>query len=62
MENKEQPNQGKLELIAVKSFKSYDEMYKVVDFLNKTLKDKRVIFGLTKDTEKGTMTISIYET
>lgn len=62
MGNKEQPNQGKLELIAVKSFKSYDEMYKVVDFLNKTLKDKRVIFGLTKDTEKGTMTISIYET
>lgn len=62
MENREQPDQGKLELIAVKSFKSYDEMYKVVDFLNKTLKDKKIIFGLTKDTQKGTMTISIYET
>ena len=61
MENKEQPDQGKLELIAVKSFKSYDEMYKVVDFLNKTLKDKKVIFGLTKDTQKDMMTISIYE-
>lgn len=62
MENKENPNQGKLELIAVKAFKSYEEMYKVVDFLNRTLKDKKVIFGLTKDTQKGTMTISIYET
>lgn len=62
MENKGNTNPGKLELIAVRSFKSYDEMYKVVDFLNKTLKEKKVIFGLTKDTQKGTMTISIYET
>jgi len=62
VDNKENPNSGKLELIAVKAFKSYEEMYKVVDFLNKTLKDKKVIFGLTKDTQKGTMTISIYET
>lgn len=62
MDNKENQNPGKLELIAVKAFKSYDEMYKVVDFLNKTLKDKKVIFGLTKDSQKGTMTISIYET
>ena len=37
-------------------------MYKVVDFLNKTLKDKKVIFGLTKNIKQGTMTISIYET
>lgn len=62
MENNANQNPGKLELIAVKAFKSYDEMYKVVDFLNKTLKDKKVIFGLTKDTQKATMTISIYET
>jgi len=61
VENKEQPDQGKLELIAVKSFKTYDDMYKVVDFLNKNLKNKKVIFGLTKDHQKGTMTISIYE-
>lgn len=53
---------GKLELIAVKSFKEYEEMYKVVDFLNKTLKDKNVIFGLTRNGDKGTMSISIYET
>lgn len=53
---------SKLELISVKTFKSYDEMYKIVDFLNKNLKDRKVIFGLTKDTQQGTMTISIYET
>ncbi|AEF94209.1 hypothetical protein Desca_1350 [Desulfotomaculum nigrificans CO-1-SRB] len=51
----------KLELIATKSFAPYPEMYKVVDFLNRTLKEKQVIFGLTKD-EDGSMTISIYET
>jgi hypothetical protein len=50
----------KLELIAHKSFPNYDQMYKVVDFLNKTLKDKNLIFGLTKKDE--TVTINIYET
>jgi hypothetical protein len=50
-----------LELIAVKSFKNYDEMYKVVNFLNKTLKDRKLIFGLTRDSANGTVTISIYE-
>ncbi|MFA4885308.1 MAG: YpmA family protein [Desulfotomaculaceae bacterium] len=53
---------SKLELIATKSFKSYDDMYKIVDYLNKILKDKNVIFGLTKDAKNDTMTISIYET
>ncbi|HHU86511.1 MAG: YpmA family protein [Pelotomaculaceae bacterium] len=58
----ENSSTGKLELISMKTFKSYDDMYKVVDFLNKTLKDKKVIFGLTKNIKQGTMTISIYET
>ncbi len=52
---------GKLELIAAKTFKNYDEMYKVVNFLNNTLKDKKLIFGLTRDSANGTVTISIYE-
>lgn len=54
-------NKDKLELIAAKSFKPYEEMYKIVDYLNKTLKHKNVMFGLTKSQENGTMTISIYE-
>lgn len=51
----------KLELIATKTLKQHDEMYKIVDFLNKTLKHKKVMFGLTKNTEESTMTISVYE-
>ncbi|MFZ5639545.1 MAG: YpmA family protein [Bacillota bacterium] len=51
----------KLELIATKTLNSYDEMYKIVDFLNKTLKHKKVMFGLSKNTEDNTMTISVYE-
>lgn len=51
----------KLELIATKTLKQHDEMYKVVDFLNKTLKHKKVMFGLTKNSTENTMTISIYE-
>lgn len=52
---------GKLELIATKSFPPYSDMYRVVDFLNKSLKDRKLMFGLTKDRESGTMTITIYE-
>ncbi len=61
MADQEHSGEGKLELIASKSFKSYDEMYRVVDFLNKTLKEKKVIFGLTKDKSNDTMSISVYE-
>lgn len=52
---------GKLELIAHKSFPAYEDMYKVVDFLNKNLKDKKIMFGLTENDKDNTMTISIYE-
>lgn len=55
-------NKDKLELIASKTFKPYDQMFKVVDYLNKNLKDKNIMFGLTKNPEDGSMTITIYET
>ncbi len=51
----------KLELIAMRAFQPNDELYKVVDFLNKNLKHKRLMFGLTKDHEKNAMIITIYE-
>lgn len=54
-------NQGKLELIAFKSFSSNDELVYVIDFLNKSLKDKKIMFGLTKDKEHEQMTINVYE-
>jgi hypothetical protein len=50
----------KLELKAKLSIKSNIELYKVVDFLNKNLKDKKLIFGLSKKDDE--MIISIYET
>jgi hypothetical protein len=53
---------GKLELIATKAVSSNQELYIVVDFLNKSLKSHNLIFGLTKDKDKDTMTISIYDT
>ena len=35
-----------LKLIASKEFKEIDEMYKIVDFLNKNLADLNVVFGV----------------
>lgn len=50
----------KLELIAKKEVAYYDDLYKLVDFLNKNLKDKNVIIGLSKNNDRAI--ISIYET
>ncbi|WP_258360519.1 YpmA family protein [Moorella sulfitireducens (nom. illeg.)] len=50
-----------MRLLASKSFASNDELYKIVDLLNKTLKDFNLMFGLSKDTNGKTMTLSIYE-
>ena len=54
-------DKGKLELIACKSFMANIELVHVIDFLNKTLKDRNIMFGLTKDTDNDEMTINIYE-
>lgn len=51
---------GKLELKATIDVQANIELYKVIDFLNKNLKEKKLIFGLAKN--EGTMKISIYET
>lgn len=52
-------DKGKLELIATQRVSANSEMYKVVDFLNKNLKNYHLMFGLTKKDES--MVISIYE-
>jgi hypothetical protein len=51
--------QGGLELIAQKSFSANLELVRLVDFLNKNLKSKHIMFGITK--EKDLMTVNIYE-
>ncbi len=53
---------GKLELIAQKSFPAGDELVRVIDFLNKTLKSKNIILGISKDKATNRMIINIYET
>jgi len=57
----EQKDTGKLELIAFKSFSANDELVYVVDFLNKSLKEKKIMFGLTKNKRTSQMTINIYD-
>lgn len=52
-------HQGKLELIAIQRFSVNGELYKVIDFLNKNLKEYKLMFGLTK--KEDTMVISVYE-
>ncbi len=48
-----------LEIKAVLELDQNGELYRLVDFLNKNLKSKGVIFGLSKKEEK--MNITIYE-
>lgn len=57
----EQRDSGKLELIAFKSFPANDDLVYVIDFLNKSLKGKKIMFGLSQDKQDQQMTIKIYE-
>ncbi|NMA01576.1 MAG: YpmA family protein [Clostridia bacterium] len=57
----ENQNKDQLLVRAKQSFNSYEEMYKVVDFLNKNLKDKGIIVGLSKNIVDNNMIITIYE-
>lgn len=59
MTMEESKKEGKLELIALKSFRADDQLYKVIDFFNKSLKEHKLMFGLTKSGDS--MTVSIYE-
>lgn len=50
---------GKLELIATQRFSNNEEMYKIIDFLNRNLKQHNLLFGLTQN--ENNMVISVYE-
>ena len=52
-------HQGKLELIATQQINANGELYKIVDFLNKNLKNHKLMFGLAK--RGDAMIVSIYE-
>lgn len=53
-------NHTEFSLLASKQFKECEDMYKIVDFLNKNLKKEGLVFGLTRKNELGV--ISIYRT
>ncbi|ABP67469.1 hypothetical protein Csac_1884 [Caldicellulosiruptor saccharolyticus DSM 8903] len=50
----------KLELISSMEFEEDAPLYKIIDFVNKSLKDKNIIVGLSKNHNK--IVISIYQT
>ncbi len=39
-----------------------DDLYRLVDFLNRNLKEQQVVFGLSKAVEEQKMTITLYRT
>jgi len=49
----------KLELIATQTVPYNDDLYVLVDFLNRTLKHKKLIFGVSQRSEE--MVFAIYE-
>lgn len=51
-------SKDELEIRAVIELEKNPELYKLVDFLNKNLKEKGLIFGLAKNCEK--MKITVY--
>lgn len=51
--------EDKLELIATQTVPYNDDLYVLVDFLNRTLKHKKLIFGMSQ--RNGEMVVSIYE-
>lgn len=49
-----------LQIKALKELEYNTELYQMIDFLNKSLKDKNLIFGIRKSGDKAVITI--YET
>ncbi|MGI6698092.1 MAG: YpmA family protein [Clostridiales bacterium] len=53
-------NSGKLQLLAAKEVAYNEELYVLVDFLNRSLKDKGLVFGLTREGDDKAV-IKIYK-
>lgn len=46
-----------LKKIAIKEFENDESVYKIVDFLNKSLRDEKIVFGLSVKNDKNIITI-----
>ncbi|HEX7065685.1 MAG TPA: YpmA family protein [Bacillales bacterium] len=52
-----------MEVLATVRVKKTDDLYKIVNSLNRTLKEENLVFGLKLDeTETNTMIFTIYRT
>lgn len=49
--------QDKSELIALKEFKYYKDMYKIIDFFNKNLSKYGFIFGVSQKNDKFVISV-----
>ncbi len=50
-------------VIATKDIAPSDDLYLLIDFLNRTLKDRDIMFGLTQSrTDRAKYTVTIYRT
>lgn len=49
----------RLTVLASKKIAGHPELYKIIDMCNRTLRDRGIIFGLSKSGEE--MTVTIYE-
>ncbi len=58
--SEEKKQEEKLVVLATQKIAAHPELYKIVDMCNRTLKDRKVMFGLTK-TGSNEMTFKIYE-
>lgn len=47
----------KLELIASKEFVYYEDMYKIVDFMNKNLSEYNIVLGISEKENKSIVNI-----
>ena len=50
----------KLTMIASLTIQESEDFYKIVDFLNRTLKEDNLLFGLKKVKDESKMTLYIY--
>ncbi|MGZ4031979.1 MAG: YpmA family protein [Tumebacillaceae bacterium] len=51
----------KLVTLATQPIDDPNDVYVVVDFLNRTLKDRGLVFGLSKGEEDSRLQITVYE-
>lgn len=50
-------------VLATKDIGTSDDLYQLIDFLNRTLKDRDIMFGLTRSrTDREKYTVTIYRT